>query len=357
MPVEAATETRQMAAVSNFPLRYKLCWLPRFLRPSLAGAFSSAPLTDRLLPELPARSVRLMFLGDISGVANGAPPFVDPSLRDLLASADLVVGNCESPVVAKPNARLGTALGTRHAMTADFLRGVLDAACLSPARTVLSLANNHALDQGVDGFEETLAALDKIGVRTAGAGQAQSRVEAGPLTVGLIAFTQWRNMRDADFRGRIAMLDDPGVLDLPRADLVCAVPHWDWEFRHFPQLQTRALARRLSQAGVSVIAGHHTHVVQPLERSGDAVVAYGLGDFLGTAFTRQPFACRICAMLEVEVSADPATRGRVAAYRLHPFFRRRDGYCERLVPLDRLDAATAARVRARIDAIYRRSLP
>lgn len=357
MPVEAVAETRQRTAVSNFPLRYKLSWLPRFVRPSLAGAFSSAPLADRLLPEPPARSVRLMFLGDISGVANRQPPVVDAALRDLLSSTDLVVGNCESPIVGKPSARLGTVPGARHAMTADFVQGVFDACGLTPDRTLLSLANNHALDQGVGGLEETLGALDRLRIRTLGAGQAQSRFEIGSLTVGFVAFTQWWNTDEAGFRGRVAMLDDPATLALPRADLVCAVPHWDWEFRHFPRPETRMLAQRLLQAGVSVIAGHHAHVVQPLERFDDALVAYGLGDFLGTAFTRQPFACRIGALLQVEVSADPATRGRVATYGLHPFFRLRDGNRERLVPLDRLDAATAARVRGRFDAIYGRSLP
>ena len=104
-------------------------------------------------------------------------------------------------------------------------------------------------------------------------------------------------------------------------DLLCAIPHWDFEFRHFPHSETRALARKLTESGVGLIAGHHAHVVQPAERIGGALVAYGLGDFLGTALARQPWPGRIGVILAVEISSDPATRGKIASYRFHPFLR------------------------------------
>ena len=142
-----------------------------------------------------------MFLGDISAVANREPPEIDPALREIIASADLVVANCESPVVARPSFRLATQLGTRHAMTPEFLDGVIEAAGIDPARLVLSLANNHILDQGVAGFEETVAALARRGIRTVGttADGLMRRVTAGPLTLGLLAFTQWRNTESGGF--------------------------------------------------------------------------------------------------------------------------------------------------------------
>ena len=127
-----------------------------------------------------------------------------------------------------------------------------------------------------------------------------------------------------------------GLQGAAGADLVCAVPHWDWEFRHFPRPETRAWARRLAELGVGLVAGHHAHVVQPVERIGETLVAYGLGDFLGTAFARQPWPGRIGAILVVDVSTDLATRGRVAGYRMVPFMRLREGDRERLVPLDKV---------------------
>jgi poly-gamma-glutamate synthesis protein (capsule biosynthesis protein) len=341
--------------VSNYPLTYKLSWLPRFLMPSLKGGVSGfAPMSAETMTPAPTRTIRLAFVGDISAVANRAAPDCDPAIKALLGSADLVIGNCESPVVDKPDAVLGTLLGTHHAMTERFLDEALTAVGIERARLVLSLANNHVLDQGVAGFDATVAALERLGIRTVGLA-AHGPVQTfgvGPLTLGLAGFTVWRNA-DADlFAGRVSMESDAKNWPRDGLDLLCAVAHWDWEFRHFPRHETRALARRLAAQGVGLIAGHHAHVLQPTERIGSALVAYGLGDLLGTAFARQPWPGRIGGIFVVDVSADPDTCGSVASYRLHPFMRLRAGGHERLVPIDRLKAAAKARVEGRLSALF-----
>ena len=80
-------------------------------------------------------------------------------------------------------------------MTPEFLDGVIRRPGSIRRKLVLSLANNHILDQGVEGFEETVAALARRGIRTVGttADGLVRRVKAGKLTLGLLAFTQWRN--------------------------------------------------------------------------------------------------------------------------------------------------------------------
>lgn len=347
--------------MSNYPLSYKLSWLPRFLKPSLRGdAGDFAPAAQTLMQPRPGSTVRLAFVGDISAVANRGVPAIDPELSGLLAGADLVVGNCESPVVERPRARLRTRLGTHHAMTPGFLTGALRAAGVSPEKLVLSLANNHVLDQGITGFDETVATLRGLGIRIIGtvAGGPMAHVAVGPLTIGFAAFTQWRNAGREAFAGRVAMANDPvGLPAIGRdgADLLCVVPHWDWEFRHFPQAGTQEMARRLAGQGFGLIVGHHAHVVQPIERFDNTTVAYGLGDFLGTALPRQPWPGRIGAILIVDVSVDAATRGQVAAYRMQFFYRLRDGARERLVPVEALGGDTRKRVDARLSAIYGQS--
>lgn len=344
--------------MSNYPLSYKLSWLPRFLKPSLVGDISGfAPAAATIIEPPPQRSVRLAFVGDISAVANRNTPECDAAITALLGSADLVVGNCESPVVERPSALLGTRLGTHHAMTERFLAEALSAVGMPRDKLVLSLANNHVLDQGVAGFEETVAALKRLGIRTIGttAKGPVERLAVGPLTIGFAAFTLWRNSDAALFSGRVLTGSDPELW--PRdavkgADLLCAVPHWDWEFRHFPRQQTQALARQLAGHGVGLVAGHHAHVVQPVQWIGKTLVAYGLGDFLGTALARQPWPGRIGAILVVDVSADLGMRGTVAAYRLHPFMRLRAGGHERLVAVEALEGRLRGKVEGRLKAIF-----
>ncbi|WP_201411368.1 CapA family protein [Mesorhizobium sp. J8] len=342
--------------MSNYPLAYKLSWLPRLLRPSLAGDRNgfAAPAAMLLDPQ-PVRRVRLAFVGDISAVANRDAPECDPAITTLLSSADLVVGNCESPIVERAHAAMGTRLGTHHAMSERFLADALAAAGIARDRLVLSLANNHVLDQGIAGFEETLAALNRLGIRTIGtlAGGPVQRHAAGSLTIGLAAFTLWRNTDAAPFEERISMRAAEWPSDtVSGIDLTCAVPHWDWEFRHFPRPATRALARRLTDHGVRLVVGHHAHVVQPIERIGGSAIAYGLGDFLGTAFARLPWPARVGSIFVVDVSTDPATRGMIAAYKMHFFMRFADKGHERLVPAEALDGALKQRAAARLEAIY-----
>jgi poly-gamma-glutamate capsule biosynthesis protein CapA/YwtB (metallophosphatase superfamily) len=345
--------------VSNFPLPYKLSWLPRFLRPSLGGDITGfAAPAARLMTQPPRSSVRLVFIGDISAVASRHAPEIDDSLAAIIASADLVIGNCESPVVGKRRAPLRTRLGMHHAMDAGFLLGLLSAMGVDSDRLVLSLANNHVLDQGTDGFTETRDTLRSLGIRTIGTTDHTpvTTLAVEGVTIGLVAFTDWRNAHARDFAKRVVMTkrlarDDWRSVCEVRADLLCAVPHWDWEFRHFPRAGTRALAHRLAAQGIGLIAGHHAHVVQPVERVGDTVVAYGLGDFLGTAFLRQPWPGRIGAMLVADVSADRQTVGRIAAYEMVPFMRLRDRHRERLVGIGRLNGTLKDKVADRLSRV------
>ncbi|ESZ70421.1 metallophosphatase [Mesorhizobium sp. L103C119B0] len=346
--------------VSNYPLSYKLSWLPRFLKPSLGGDvrdFAPRAATTIIDPP-PGRKVRLAFVGDISAVANHSAPECDPEIAKLLGSADLVIGNCESPVVERPSVAFGTRLGTHHAMSERFLAAALAAVGIAREKLVLSLANNHVLDQGVAGFDETVAALKRLGIRTIGTAKKGpvEQVKAGPLTIGFAAFTLWRNGDAGPFTELVSMQGDPAAWPRGAADknidLTCAVPHWDWEFRHFPQPQTQMLARVLAGHGVGLIAGHHAHVVQPVQWVGKTLVAYGLGDFLGTALARQPWPGRIAGIFVVDVSADLGMRGAIAGYRMHPFMRLRSGGHERLVPVEALTGRMKGKVEARLKAIF-----
>jgi poly-gamma-glutamate capsule biosynthesis protein CapA/YwtB (metallophosphatase superfamily) len=346
--------------VSNFPLAYKLSWLPRLLKPSLRGAKGGLlPAGASLLHKPAARTARLVFLGDISAVANRGIPEIDQGLRALIASADLVIGNCESPVVERARHRLATRAGTRHAMPPRFLAEVLAAIGAAPGRLLLSLANNHILDQGVAGYEETKSALAGLGIGMIGDSEEQPvrTVDLKGLSLGFAAFTEWRNASAADFAGRATTLDrmvenDCAALRYSKPDHLCVVAHWDREFRHFPRRSTRELAEDFAEAGAALIVGHHAHVLQPAEMVADTMVAYGLGDFLGTALPRVRWPLRLGAILVADISIDERTKGRVAAYRMMPFARERAGRHERLVPLEDVEGEVGELLRRRFAELF-----
>jgi poly-gamma-glutamate synthesis protein (capsule biosynthesis protein) len=180
-----------------------------------------------------------------------------------------------------------------------------NAACLAAARIdCCVLANNHVLDWGRQGLEETLGTLQALGMRTVGAGrdadeaQAPAALGAGAGTRILVfAFGLESAGVPADWAAGAAT---PGVSWLPNlssqtADAVAARilaakrpgnvaivsvhwgPNWGYEVSH-PQ---RSFARRLIDAGAAdLVHGHSSHHPGAIEIHRDRLVLYACGDLI-----------------------------------------------------------------------------
>jgi poly-gamma-glutamate capsule biosynthesis protein CapA/YwtB (metallophosphatase superfamily) len=198
--------------------------------------------------------------GDLQlGAGLRSNPFAGPPLL----RGDLRLLNLEAPLTRRSD-------GVREHFAADPAR----AAWLAGQLDVVSLANNHALDQGAAGRADTLAALGGAGVAAAWDGHdAVVRRRGRAVTVVAHAFAP-----DAD-------LDDGG----DAAALVAAVAraarptlvtlHWGHTGLLTPDPAQRRLAARLVDAGASAVLGHGPHAPQGVERRGRAVIAYSLGNF------------------------------------------------------------------------------
>lgn len=351
--------------MSNFPLAYKLSWLPRFLSSSarMPESFERQPLQGPA-PEGGGRptSVNLLFFGDISNVANSTIAAAPDDVRELFRRADLVIGNCETPVTRSAAPGLTQRLGLRHRADTGFIDGFLDAFGLSADKLILSLANNHALDCGVEGLRETVSILRKRGITVIGCRDAGepplTAIEQRGLRLGFAASTEWIN-RDPEtardniwFGHGLHRIDWSGLKREHRLDTLVALPHWDFEFRHFPQPATRALAAQLARGGVDLIVGQHPHVLQPLERHGEGLCAYSLGDVLGTAFRRTTWPARLFGLLEIEVRTGRAQRGDIRHYRLHPRVRTHRGGREEIKTLSELRGGLRDKIERRLRLIF-----
>jgi poly-gamma-glutamate capsule biosynthesis protein CapA/YwtB (metallophosphatase superfamily) len=316
-----------------------------------------APTAAALMQPLPADFVRLIFLGDLSSANHRGPPLIDPAIVSVFRSADLVIANCDSPVVSRPYLPMRSWLRQRRHMTAGTLLGVIAAMGIDTERLILSVANDSMLDQSAAGFEETLDTLDRLRIRVIGAarrGLVQA-IEVGELKIGLVAFSEWRSGPRRRFRRRVLMTEDVPEMDWfagdeERPDLLCVFPHWGREGTAAPGPRTRGRAAKLVRRGVSLIAGHHQRRVQPVERIGAAHVAYGLGIFHGPA-TVGGIARRVGGMLVVDVGVAPGERGAVAAYELFPFARLAERNRERIVPVDTLPEAMKTEAQKLLDSL------
>jgi hypothetical protein len=154
------------------------------------------------------------------------------------------------------------------------------------------LANNHALDWGTAGLEETLDTLEGAGVEIAGAGRdlGEATVPAvlrvpGKERVLVFAF----GARSSGIPAEWAAADGrPGVSFVPdlsgdtvQGDLVVASIHWgpNWGYA-VPREQRRFAHRLIDEAGVDVVHGHSSHHPRGIEVYRGRPIIYGCGDLL-----------------------------------------------------------------------------
>ena len=85
--------------------------------------------------------------------------------------------------------------------------------------------------------------------------------------------------------GLASAKDVPRLVQAVRAarrtsDTVVVFLHWGVELEQCPSSDQRTLAKQLVAAGADVVVGGHAHRVQGAGRMGEALVGYGLGNFV-----------------------------------------------------------------------------
>jgi hypothetical protein len=312
----------------------------------------ASPATERAPatppePEPKPAFLDLVFVGDVvlgeyvfdghrsfAGPLAPGDPFID--VAELL-EADLVVGNLESPVMHEIPEKSPLHYGHRFGASAPAVAGLA-----AGGFDVMSVANNHANDLGREGLEQTPEVLRAVGItpvgeaRHAGSPLRMVTLEHRGWKLGLLSATTWLN--------HAPTLGDPsvpvvGTSRLKRAlvplveearadhDLVIVLLHWGRERRERPEPAQIHAAHALVDAGADLVIGHHPHVLQGIERYGDGLIAYSLGNFL---FPAREDAFRDSAVLRVRVSGE--LRGVVEAVLCPVRLSRPPGFMPRRPP-------------------------
>jgi poly-gamma-glutamate capsule biosynthesis protein CapA/YwtB (metallophosphatase superfamily) len=169
---------------------------------------------------------------------------------------------------------------------------------------VCALANNHVLDWGYPGLDETLRTLEEAGVKGVGAGPDLATA-AAPATVAVPGKGRVLVFSFGDASSGIpiswsAAADRPGVYLLPdltertvqviaervrevkrKGDVVIASIHWggNWGFE-IPRTHAAFAHRLIDAAFVDILHGHSSHHVKGIEVYREKPIIYGCGDFI-----------------------------------------------------------------------------
>jgi poly-gamma-glutamate synthesis protein (capsule biosynthesis protein) len=268
--------------------------------PFIISALSAWGLATALFaPAAAGRDIIVNAVGDIMLAGSGSAPFKQrgydypfAATAAELHKGDIAVGNLEAPISRRSTEFTDKRFRFRTAPeTAAALR--------EAGFAVVTLANNHMMDFGPTGLQETLAYLDKAGVAHTGAGDslAAARQEA-VITVGekRVAFLAYSFTFPTAF---YATPDSPGTApgypryfheDIARArtsaDHVIVSFHWGSEQAAIPRPYQVAAARSAIDAGADAVIGHHPHVLQGIEWYKKGIIFYSLGNFAFATMSR-----------------------------------------------------------------------
>ena len=152
----------------------------------------------------------------------------------------------------------------------------------------VTLANNHAMDYGSAGKQDTLDALDKANIAVVDENTLcileKDGIRIG-ITASVMGLNQQRFLRQAE------------VLRNLGCATIVHVMHMGQEYAQQPTAGQTKTARFLAQQGVTLVVGHHPHVVQGLEQIENTLVAYSMGNcvFGGNTDPEDTDACLLGA--------------------------------------------------------------
>lgn len=227
-----------------------------------------------------------------------------------LSKADFTIGNLETTFAGRNQGSNSDILG--YACYPMFnAPEILGNNLKDVGVDLLTTANNHSLDSGLQGVYSTLDYLDSIGMPHLGTARSEEEqeelciIEVNEITFGFCCYTYGTNgltvPSSAPFcvntletyeKERLeAMCENVRALRAAGVDVVMPVIHFGTEYREMPDSWQELCVDMLFEAGADVIIGSHPHVVEPMEireitnpdgttRTG--YVIYSMGNFISS---------------------------------------------------------------------------
>jgi len=238
-----------------------------------------------------SQKVRICVGGDVVPVLGATPLFVEGNagavfggLLDRFAAAHVTVVNLECPLIERPSPeeKAGRILGAPTASVNALSEAGLDA---------VGLANNHVMDHGAHGLENTLRALGEAGIGAFGAGR--NIADASRPLVFERSGIRIALMGVAEHEFCIAGERSPGACPLDAArfvraveehrsrfDLLVVLVHGGMDYYPYPSPRLADTCRFFVERGASAVLCQHSHTPGCHEIYRDGLIVYGQGNLV-----------------------------------------------------------------------------
>ena len=195
----------------------------------------------------------------------GADYFLQ-NVRSIFSADDLTIANFEGTLTDSDEREDKTFAFKAPASYASILSG--------SSVEAVNTANNHSHDYGDQGFDDTLAALDDVGIVHFGYDETVVMDIKG-IKVGMVGIYELYDHldREQQLKDNIAKVQADG------AQLIVVIFHWGNETETVPDSNQTTLGRMAIDLGADLVCGHHPHVLQGIETYKGKNIVYSLGNF------------------------------------------------------------------------------
>ncbi len=214
----------------------------------------------------------------------------------------------------------GTALGVSDYPSFNSPQEAGDA-MLDAGFNLVSLATNHTMDRGEKAVLSSIEYWkkhkdDALAVGAYSSEEERNKVQIrsiNGITYTMLSYTYGTNgipvpkgkdylcnvwptdlsindpAKDKDYQAYKEQVkkDIEAVRD--KVDVLMVAMHWGVEYTHTPTAYEKDMAKFLADNGVNIVIGAHPHVIQPVEKIGDTVVFYSLGNFVSAQLQDQNY--------------------------------------------------------------------
>jgi len=223
--------------------------------------------------------VRILAFGDLmldrhvrETIDQKGAPYLFSSISTLFSGQDLIVANAE-----------GVFTDNVSIVTPDDLQFTFSTTTLPLLKQLgfsfFSQANNHALNFGWKGLDESKANIAAAGMDSFGDPENDN---PGPLYRDVngqhIAFVGYDQFSSTGGSGSSTI----AAIESAKAEgaFVVVYPHWGVEYNNGTTTLQSELAHKFVDAGADVVLGGHPHVIEPIEIYKNKAIFYSMGNFI-----------------------------------------------------------------------------
>lgn len=209
---------------------------------------------------------------------------IGDELFDILSDSCYLICNLETPLVnsSSPILKCGPCFSTPTSVINGLKKMGID---------LISLANNHILDQGRNGIISTCETLQREHISYLGVGENE-KTACKPFffsfmnkTIGVYSCVEHEfSAATSDEYGANAF--DPLIsLDhitemREQCDYIIVLYHGGKEYYRYPSPGLQKICRRIVDKGANLVVCQHSHCIGARERYKNAEIVYGQGNFI-----------------------------------------------------------------------------